>query len=442
MVIFSFIKNILTSKRQKVEARHSNIDASFIIPRDHHCISRADINPNALKVLRRLAKAGYESFLVGGSVRDLLLRKAPKDFDIATDAHPEEVRKLFRNCRLIGRRFRLAHVFFGRQIIEVATFRANTEIVKTITKNPHGIILRDNVYGTLEEDAWRRDFTVNALYYNITNFSIVDYTSGMADLEKKIIRMIGEPEKRYQEDPVRMLRAVRFAAKLNFTIEEKTAAPLSKLSGLLLHVPSARLFDEVIKIFHSGNALAAFTLLNQYDLFKSLFPQTAYHLSRSQNNVVKKFLESMLLNTDTRINQDKPVTPAFLFAAFLWHDLQATEKKQNPELPKMIAFENSANQVIQTQLKTIAIPKRLTKTAREIWFLQYRFHKRAGSRAFRTLSHPRFRAGYDFLLLRATIGEVKQELADWWTRFQSVGNEEREAMVAALPQPKTTTQNE
>ena len=291
-----------------------------IIPRSEHHISRADISENALKVLYRLKKSGFAAFLVGGGVRDLLLGGHPKDFDLVTDAHPEEVRRLFRNCRLIGRRFRLAHVHFGREIIEVATFRAAADGGDhTDRSHSHsGRILRDNVYGTIDEDIWRRDFTVNALYYNIADFSVWDYTSGLSDLRDRKLRLIGDPMTRYREDPVRMLRAMRFAAKLDFDLADETAGPIGELGDHLSDVPAARLFDEVLKLFQAGQALKSFELLLEFDLLRYLFPATDAALKADDGGAAARLIRAGLANTDERIAQDKSITPMFLYAVLLW----------------------------------------------------------------------------------------------------------------------------
>ncbi|MGH8513167.1 MAG: polynucleotide adenylyltransferase PcnB, partial [Gammaproteobacteria bacterium] len=294
-----------------------------IIPRSGHIISRANIDERALKVLYRLKNAGFQAFLVGGSVRDLLLGREPKDFDVATDALPEQVRELFRNCRLIGRRFRLAHVHFGRDIIEVATFRgadAAEEDGRVLTED--GRILRDNVYGNIDNDAWRRDFTVNALYYNIEDFSVVDYVGGMDDIKAGQIRVVGNTQQRFREDPVRMLRAVRFAVKLGFSIHPQTATPIFELAPLLSEIPPARLFEEILKLFLGGCAVQTFEQLRHYGLFGQLFPQVEACLSEEEGGFPHMFLARALQNTDRRIAEGKPVTPAFLISALLWDPMR------------------------------------------------------------------------------------------------------------------------
>ncbi|MEJ2644995.1 MAG: polynucleotide adenylyltransferase PcnB [Gammaproteobacteria bacterium] len=407
-----------------------------VIARPEHTISRASISPNAVKVLYRLHNAGYQAYLVGGGVRDLLLGREPKDFDVGTDAHPEQVRQLFRNCRLIGRRFRLAHVVFGREVIEVATFRAlyapdeddeEEEDDGQARRIENGRILRDNVYGTLEEDAWRRDFTVNALYYNIADFSVVDYVGGMADLKDGVLRLIGDPERRYREDPVRMLRAVRFAAKLGFRIHPDSEGPLWELGHLLREMPPARLYEEILKLFMSGAALPSYELLRHYDLFDHLFPFTEEALAQETQGFPQTLLAKALANTDARVNADKPVTPAFLFAALLWAPMSRWLARFREEgMTEAQAIQSAGRQIVSDQCRHVSLPKRFSLPMREIWALQPRFEQRTGKRPQRLLGNPRFRAAYDFLLLRGESGEVPEELCQWWTEFQTLEPEERD----------------
>jgi poly(A) polymerase len=398
-----------------------------VIPRAEHTISRANISSNALKVLYRLKNAGYSAFVVGGGVRDLLLGRHPKDFDIVTDARPEEVDELFRNCRLIGRRFRLAHVRFGRDIVEVATFRA-TGNGEDDDREHHesGRILRDNVYGSIDEDIWRRDFTVNALYYNIADFSLWDYTTGLEDINSRTLRLIGDPQTRYREDPVRMLRAVRLAAKLGFTIAPEAAEPLARLAPLLGDVPSARLFDEVLKLFHSGEALRSFELLREHGLFGYLFPDTEAALQGLDGESALEFVRLGLDNTDQRIREDKPVTPTFLYAVFLWPVIRhlATELEGERFAPAM-AIAEAAHRVVGEQQRHTTLPKRFGAPMKEILTMQPRFENRQGPRGARLLEHKRFRAAYDFLVLRSRCGEVDLEIADFWTRVQEMTPEEQ-----------------
>ncbi len=407
-----------------------------IFSRSEHPVSRGQMSRNAVKVLNRLHQGGYGAYLVGGGVRDLMLEREPKDFDVATDATPEEVKRLFRNCRLIGRRFRLAHIHFGREIIEVATFRSGQDSTDSETvQSEKGMILRDNLYGTLEEDAWRRDFTINALYYNIADFSVVDYTGGVEDLERGDIRMIGDPEQRYHEDPVRMLRAIRFAVKLGFRIEKSTEQPIQKLGTLLEQIPQARLYEEFLKMFQSGQALETFERLRHYNLFRYLFPMTDRILDQEEG-FPHNFLIRALENTDQRVASGKPITPAFLIAALLWEEVrQRADKSQerHPEsgarLPENVRIHHAGRDVLREQRKSLSMPKRFAIMAQEIWELQSRFQRRHGRQPYRFMEHPRFRAAYDFLLLRAEVGEIDTELAEWWTRFQEVGAKEREEMA-------------
>jgi poly(A) polymerase len=407
----------------------------LIVPRPEHAISRANISPNALKVLYRLTQAGHQAYLVGGGVRDLLLGHEPKDFDVATDATPEQVRAVFRNCRLIGRRFRLAHVFFGPEIIEVATFRGTTaadaEDDDRLVEN--GMILRDNVYGNIAEDALRRDFTINALYYNIEDFSLVDYAGGLADIQAGRLRLIGDDaEARYREDPVRMLRAVRFACKLGFMIAADCEAPLPDLAPLLAEVPAARLFEEILKLFHSGYALHAFEKLRHYGLFAELFPETDVCLAREDNAFPITFVSRGLDNTDKRLLEGKSVAPPFLFAVLMWEPVRLRyQQLLDQGLTSADAMATAAHDVATRQQRRIAIPKRFGMPMREIWALQPRLENRQTKRAPGLLSHPRFRAAYDFLLLRAESGEVDAEVADWWTRFQAADAAERARMTGA-----------
>jgi len=414
-----------------------------IVPRAEHPISRANISPSALRVLYRLKEAGFQAFLVGGAVRDLLLGLSPKDFDVATDAHPEQVRKLFRNCRLIGRRFHLAHVRYGQEIIEVATFRAaHTEVdedhsvdeVGHRVLDEHGRILRDNLYGSIEEDVWRRDFTANALYYNIEDYSIWDFVGGVPDARDRVLRMIGDPETRYREDPVRMLRAARFAAKLGFTLHPATEAPLHELAYLLDGVPPARLFDETMKLMLAGSAAASCNLLARLGLLSHLMPDVVRAVSEAPESAGARLVQLGLAQTDERVRGDKPVTPTFLFAVLLWPAVLRKLGAPNGPLPEdPAALGPAIDEVISRQARRIAIPKRFTMPMRDIILMQPRFERRSGRRAVRFLEHPRFRAAYDFLLLRAESGEVDPGLAEWWTRLHQMSPEERIAEVEGQP---------
>ncbi|MFT7234710.1 MAG: poly(A) polymerase [Methylophagaceae bacterium] len=407
----------------------------LIVSRDEHSLSRSQVSPQALKVLYGLKDAGYEAYLVGGCVRDLLLGHEPKDFDVATDASPEQVHKIFRKSRLIGRRFKLVHVGFGRDVIEVATFRAPPQAQQHIDQQ--GRIVQDNVFGTLEQDAWRRDFTVNALYYNIRDFSIVDYTGGISDLQAGKIRLIGDVETRYREDPVRILRALRFVGKLGLELDHETEAHIASMAKLLRDIPPARLFDETLKLYLSGKALVTHQLLVKYGIFAHLFPSSAQLIAAEPDSISARLLTKALENTDKRIQEAKPVTPAFLFAAILWGPASLRwQYYQDKKIPKIPALQKAATEVIIEQVQRVAVPKRFTLVTRDIWSLQIRLNMRQGKRAIRLLTHPKFRAGYDFLLLRTDAGEPYEELAQWWTDFQEVDESEQQKMINALaPEP-------
>ena len=399
-----------------------------VIRRPQHTLSRSNISGNALKVLYRLKSCGHQAFLVGGGVRDLLLGLRPKDFDVATDAHPEQVRKLFRNCRLIGRRFRLAHVRFGREVIEVVTFRSSQSGAADDREHADsGRILRDNVYGTIDEDIWRRDFTVNALYYNIADFSILDYTSGMEDIASRTMRLIGDPVARYREDPVRMLRAARLSAKLNFKIATRTAGPISELAELLRDVPAARLYDETLKLFHAGHSASSFKRLREYGLFEYLFPHTDRTLQAGDGGVALKFIETGLNNTDRRVKARKPVTPMFLYAVLLWFPIREIAERVRREDGgnEIEAFLDACDEVLGEQQEHTAFPRRFSAPMKEMLLMQRRFHNRRGARASRLLQHRQFRAAYDFLVLRAECGDADPELARWWTEIQTLSPEDQ-----------------
>ncbi len=402
-----------------------------IYSRPEHNISRAQISESALKVLYKLQKEGYSAYLVGGCVRDLLLGREPKDFDVVTNADPEQVRKVFRNCRLIGRRFRLAHVHFGREVIEVATFRGvGEEQNDKQVLNKEGRLLRDNVYGTIEEDVWRRDFTVNALYYNIKDFSVVDFVGGMADHKAAELKLIGDPDTRFREDPVRMLRAVRFAVKLGFKLHPECEKSMHKVAELLSSIPSARLYDETLKLFMSGYALQTFEMLRHYGLFQVLFPATENCLSIEENGFPRLLLIKALANSDKRIEEGKTVTAYFLFAAFLWEPVQMRAKEKMAKgLVEFMAYQEAANEVIAMQVKSTALPRHITLAMREVWSLQPKFNARVGSKPSRLITHPRFRAGYDFLLLRAETGGADPELAQWWSKYQAANENEQRKMT-------------
>lgn len=401
------------------------------IPRDAHNISRKDISPNALRVLYRLREAGFQAHMVGGAVRDLLIGVIPKDFDVATDATPEEVKALFRNCRLIGRRFRLAHVMFGREIIEVATFRAAGGSDENGDRQigGDGRLLRDNIYGSIEEDALRRDFTANALYYAIEDFSVRDYCGGFADVQNRVLRLIGEPKARYREDPVRMLRAVRLAAKLGFSIEPETAQPIPQLAPLLAEAAPARLFEETLKLFLSGHARTSFEGLEAHGLLPVLLPETAAALAANRSGALRRMLMAGLAATDERVARDESVSPAFLFALLLWPAYaHALMKLQSRGMHLVEAQRRAADQVTLHQTRIIALPRRFSIPMQEIWLMQPRFAQR--KRVGRTLAHPRFRAAFDFLQLRRHASDEHSADIAFWRGEQSAA-----AVQQWLPEP-------
>ncbi|CAX54622.1 Poly(A) polymerase [Erwinia pyrifoliae Ep1/96] len=409
-----------------------------IVPRDAHNISRKDISENALKVLYRLNKAGYEAYLVGGGVRDLLLGTKPKDFDVTTNATPDQMRKLFRNCRLVGRRFRLAHVMFGPEIIEVATFRGHHEAEQQVVedrnssqRDQNGMLLRDNIFGSIEDDAQRRDLTINSLYYNVADFTVRDYVGGLSDLQQGIIRMIGDPETRYREDPVRMLRVVRFAAKLDMSIAAETAEPIPRLATLLHDIPPARLFEETLKLLQAGYGHSTYLKLLEYQLFQPLFPIITRCFTEQGDSNMERMILLVLKNTDTRIHNQMRVNPAFLFAAMFWYpQLEMAQKiAQESGLAYYDAFALAMNEVLDETCRSLAVPKRITTLVRDIWQLQLRLSRRHGKRAWKLMEHPKFRAAYDLLALRAEVenNHELQRLTTWWSEFQ----------VSAPPQQKT-----
>jgi poly(A) polymerase len=483
------------------EADPGSRPAARIIPRAEHSISRSAISPNALRVLYRLREAGYEAFLVGGCVRDMLLGISPKDFDIATSALPEEVRRVFRNCRLIGRRFRLAHVFFGREIIEVATFRAMSapelgqevpepaadldddlddeliddeldeqEVDESLilaeagphqtgfhggppiaerdrsrhagagndddedrVTDQHGRILRDNVYGNIDDDVWRRDFTANSLYYNIADFSIWDYTDGVADIAARRLKLIGDPVTRYREDPVRMLRAARFEAKLGFALDGTTGTAIAGLKDLLGSVPPARLFDETLKLFLTGHGARSLEVLQTRGLLAELLPSVAGYLARHPGGAVARLLKQGLVNTDQRVQQGKPVTPTFLFALLLYGPIaEIIEKQPQEKWHDIGTIVDAVDRAARAAQGRISIPKRFSLGVREMFAAQPRLEQPRGRRALRMLEQPRFRAGFDLLLLRADMGLAQRDIADWWTRVQEVSQADRDRMADAL----------
>jgi poly(A) polymerase len=444
--IAEFIRRAIPSRKRKAqddEAKTAPVKPALrvelrVFAREQHGISRRNISNGALRVLYRLNEAGYEAFLVGGAVRDLLLGGHPKDFDVATNATPEQVRGLFRNCRLIGRRFRLAHVVFGQEIVEVATFRGIGEEGNADRHVVDGRIVRDNVYGSIEEDAIRRDFRVNALYYNIADFSVRDYVGGMEDLDRRVLHLIGDPEQRYREDPVRMLRAVRLAAKLGFTIDETAEQPFATLGELLCEAAPARLFDESLKLFLAGHGLASFRELDRCGLLRFVYPATAHALRRDADGSFRALVEHGLANTDDRVRSGKSVTPAFLFALLLWGGVRDRAERAIAGGAEVLhAWADAGDAVIAEQAQRVAVPRRFSLVMEEIWALQPRFEQRMKKRVMRFLSHPRFRAAYDFLVLRAEADPALAELAQWWADAQSADPETLGDMitqpVAAAP---------
>ncbi len=398
------------------------------VPKEQHGISREAISQGSRKVCEVLHGHGYQAYVVGGAVRDLLLGLRPKDFDVATDAYPEEVHKAFRRSRLIGKRFRLVHVMFGEETVEVSTFRARTPA----ETDEHGRVLRDNIYGTREDDAIRRDFTINALYFDPASETLLDYHNGLRDLQRKSVRIIGDARARYREDPLRMLRAVRFAAKAGFTIDERTRKPIRELAHLLGNVPPSRVYEEMQKLLLSGHAATGLRELRSEALHHGLLPLLDVI---SEQPMGERFVTLALEQTDSRVRSGKSVSPAFLFAALLWHEVLAAWKKaQQRGLKPIPALFEAMDAMLDIQTDKLAIPRRLTAVMKEIWALQPRFEQRSGRRPFGLLAHERFRAGFDFLVLRSGSGEAPEELAQWWEKFQQAGEAERQAMLMA-PQP-------
>ncbi len=394
-------------------------------------IAAQQLSPGARFVIDTLQQHGHVAYVVGGGVRDLLVGFSPKDFDIATDAHPEPIKAIFKQrCQLIGRRFRLAHVRFQREIIEVSTFRASpTDDQSTTTISQHGLVTRDNTFGSLEEDALRRDFTVNALYYDPNVNQVIDFFNGIADIQQRKLRIIGDPSVRYQQDPVRLLRAIRLACKLSFHWVEGSVEAIAELAPLLAHIPAPRLFDEWLKLFLSGHAEVTLKALQEYQLLSYLLPMTASHWQKTSHHAL---IIKAAQDTDTRLRVGKSVTPAFLLAAFLWHPFQNQLALADQGIPFNLITQQAADRVLAQQLSVLSIPKRFTLPMREIWDMQYRLEHRHGQRAYRLLSHPRFRAAYDFLLLREFSQEIPDGLGQWWTEFQSSDAEQQQLLVSVL----------
>ena len=429
-MIRRFINKIFGKTRAKPGAR--------ILAHTAHGIRRDQLDDCALKTCETLSHAGFKGYLVGGAVRDLLLGNTPKDFDVATDATPEEVRRLFRRSRIIGRRFQIVHVMCGRVTIEVTTFRSNeSKEADDEDERPtdeHGRLLTDNVFGNMADDAARRDFTINALYYDPEREEVHDYFGGVADCRKRVLRMIGDPDTRFREDPVRMLRAARFAAKLDFHIDPDTRKPVATLAPLLANIPRARIFDEALKLLMSGHALRGVHQLRAEGLHHGMLPLLDTILDDPTG---ERFITAALKTTDARIAQDKPASPAFLFGTLLWPQVlqrwRALEAGGESAQPALFM---AMDEVLDAQRGQLAIPRRYDGMMKEIWALQPRFEQRGGQRPYRLLEHPRFRAAYDFLLLRAESGEIDAELGEWWTRFQAVDADTRESMLKADSAPK------
>ncbi|MEK6735873.1 MAG: polynucleotide adenylyltransferase PcnB [Pseudomonadota bacterium] len=415
-----------------------------IIPFKQHGIRRNQINPCAIKITTGLQQAGYSAYIVGGAARDLLFGLTPKDYDVATNATPEQVRSVFRRSRIIGRRFRLVHVMCGAETVEVSTFRGHSSAdeddqATTIQTDQHGRLLQDNVFGTQEEDAARRDFTINALFYDPANEEILDYLNGYDDIKKRSLRIIGDPVQRYREDPVRMLRAVRLAAKLNIQIDAETAEPIGDLAPLLQNVPPSRLFDEMLKLLLSGHALTCVVDLRARGLHHGLLPMLDVILEQPMG---ERFITIALKDTDERVKQNKPVSPGFLFAILLWHEvLSAWNSYQASGEKPLPALHKAMNETLSKQHKKLAVPRRFDAIIQEIWSMQPRFEARVGQKPFRLLAHPHFRAAYDFMMLRCESGELNPELGEWWTTFQSVDSDKRTQMLSKQPVQKKGRRN-
>lgn len=402
------------------------------VPEEEIGLAADRIDSRALDIVRTLADAGHEAYVVGGGIRDLLIGARPKDFDIATGARPEEIRKLFRRARMIGRRFPIVHVLYGRDFVEVTTFRALEGEERLLHES--GRILRDSTYGTLAEDALRRDFTINALYYDPRERRVVDFTGGLGDIEARLIRIIGVPEVRYREDPVRILRALRFAAKLEFMLAPETEAPIGELAPLLADIAPARLFEEFNKLFMGGRALPTYRLLRRYGVFAQLFPLTAEMLEAEPGGAHARFVEAALENTDARVAAREPVTPAFLLAAFLWPPVSRyAQWLQGEGMGESTAVQRASAVILTESSKRVTVPRRFAQPLREIMQLQTRFRFHHGKRAESLLAHPRFRAAYDFLKLRAAAGDADPGEVEFWTNAQAAAPEQRSAMFAAGP---------
>ena len=412
LILKSFFKKFKKSKKSNFEIDFKKIDISLI-------------SVHAIKTIQVLEENGFEAYLVGGAVRDLLFGIKPKDFDVVTNATPDQIHHLFRRSRLIGRRFKLVHVIYGREIIEVSTYRSQQ---KEILQADGSIVKDDNHYGTIEEDAVRRDFTINAMFYSPSNHKLVDFHDGLDDLNRGIIRIIGNAEQRYQEDPIRILRAFRVCAKLNMALNETSRAPIKKLVPLLHDIPHSRLFDEVIKFFLTGHALNSYRVMQDENIYSQFFLSP-----ESELKDIDPFISNGLKNTDLRINQDKSCNPSFLFSFLLWHQVNVLWDRYKLELKHSIAGLNQAiDEVIEKQIKLFPIHKRFTITMKEIWRLQPRFENQSPKKIYRLLLHPRFRAAYDFMLLRCESNQLDKNIGIWWTTFIDADHHEKSLMVKQL----------
>ena len=454
-VILTYIKNLFSKKARQTQNKPLNNERSappLAVAHSHplkteaqahrynkHIIkaSQAGINPrmiskNALTVVEKLNRNGYEAYIVGGCLRDLLLGKHPKDFDVATNARPDQIQTIFqRQCRLVGRRFRLAHIMFGHDVIEVATFRANhgeQHSENYAKQSEQGMLLRDNVYGTLEQDAERRDFTVNALYYSPKDNTLHDYFNGLEDLKAGKLRLIGDPATRYQEDPVRMLRSIRFMAKLDMFLDKPSETPIRQLAHLLKNIPPARLFDESLKLLQAGYGVKTYRLLREYGLFEQLFPALMPYFTPQGDSFAERMILTALTSTDERVADKLRVNPAFLFAAFFWYPLREKVDilKNEGGLNNHDAYALAANEVLDVFCTALAAPRRHTAVIRDIWFLQLQLTKRSGKVPEKTMMHPKFRAAFDLLVMRAEIeGGEAIELATWWHEYQFSNADQR-----------------
>ena len=400
-----------------IESLKNTVGTLFIKPK----IDVSKISKHALGIILSLQKNKYEAYIVGGAIRDILINQNPKDFDIATSATPEQIRRLFKKSRIIGRRFKLVHVLDGRDIIEVSTFRAKPQEREIMANG----VERDNAYGTLKEDAERRDFTSNSIYFNPTNNKLIDFYGGIDDIKNKQLTIIGIPEIRFQEDPIRILRAIRFAAKLDLSINEDIKSIIHKNINLLENIPYSRLFDEVMKLFLTGHALKSVILFNKFNLSKKFFP-----VLQSTNPSTQAFLKQGLRDTDKRIHESKSVNPGFLLAVFLWRDVnEAWEKRKKVSINNTVALNTAIDFVLSKQSKIFPVQKRFIVTMSEIWRLQPRFKNLNPKRIYRLLGHPRFRAAYDFLLLRNRQGEIDNDLAQWWIKFVEADDKTKSILI-------------